>query len=156
LQSAVKREPSIDTAEEYLVALRKEGREGGLYGGGPELAVLSNVLRRPISIFEVDKRRLREILADQSDDIDVDDGIGEMEDILPIVCKGSFGEGVFEDPCITSIPNSALLSNIQPGAYSWRLHILVLDVSPGEKHACVLMPQTIPPSTDCTDEGGTT
>jgi hypothetical protein len=148
LQSAVQQEPSINTAEEYLEALRKEGRDGGLYGGGPELAVLSNVLRRPISIFEVDKQRLRDFIDGQSDEnIDnKNDDDNNMESFLPIVCKGSFGEVIFEDPCITSIHDSALLSNIQPGAFSWRLHILVLDVSPGEKHACVLMPQTIIPS----------
>lgn len=139
LQSAVQSEPGIAGQDEYLDALRKEGREGGLYGGGPELAVLANVLRRPISIYEVDKPRLKALHEKADNGIELDDNLDAS--LFPIVCKGSFGEGVFEDPCLTSIPDSAVLSNIQPGAYSWRLHILVLTVSPGEKHACVLLPQ---------------
>ncbi|OEU17254.1 hypothetical protein FRACYDRAFT_184839 [Fragilariopsis cylindrus CCMP1102] len=133
LQSAVSQEPTINTTEDYLIALRKEGRDGGLYGGGPELAVLSNVLRRPISIYEVDEN-----ISSSSSSSSPSD-----EFCFPITCKGSFGEGVFDDPCLTSIPDSAVISNIQPGAYSWRLHILVLDVSPTERHACVLLPQRI-------------
>jgi hypothetical protein len=172
LQSAAQREPSIGTAEEYLRALRKEGRMGGLYGGGPELAVLANVLRRPISVYEVDVNRLRDDvggdtmgkditsveLCSTKGDVDgslmelnnEDDQLGNDEEgsstlslCFPIVCKGSFGDGIFEDPCRTSIPNSAVLASsagISPGAYSWRLHILILDVSAGEKHACVLLP----------------
>ncbi|KAL3920993.1 MAG: hypothetical protein SGARI_006796, partial [Bacillariaceae sp.] len=137
LQSAVKQEPGIDTVEEYLDALRKEGREGGLYGGGPELAVLANVLRRPISIYEVDKPRLKEMVAESKEDGSKEDGVDGS--VFPIVCKGSFGEGIFEDPCLTSIGDSAVLaaSNAQPGAYSWRVNVLVLNVAPGEKHACV-------------------
>ncbi|KAG7368327.1 OTU-like cysteine protease [Nitzschia inconspicua] len=145
LQSAVRGEPSINTEEDYLEALRKEGREGGLYGGGPELAVLANVLRRPISIYEVDKPRLKRLTEAPNDDIAKipSNRIGDDATFFPILCKGSFGEGIFEDPCLTSIPNSAVLSNVQPGAYSWRLNILVLTVSPGEKHACVLLPRQI-------------
>mmetsp|Transcript_15248 Transcript_15248/g.28497 ORF Transcript_15248/g.28497 Transcript_15248/m.28497 type:complete len:317 (-) Transcript_15248:324-1274(-) len=146
LQSAVRQEPTINTVEEYLEALRTEGRDGGLYGGGPELAVLANVLRRPISIYEVDKPRLRKLLDHGVDNVIADDNddIETKGSILPIVCKGSFGEGIFEDPCETAIKDSAvLLSNqVQSGAYSWRLHVLVLNVSPVEKHACVLLPQT--------------
>ena len=57
-----------------------------------------------------------------------------------IECKGTFGSDLFSDPCST-IPNAAVLSEIQPGAYSWHLHILVLDMSKTEKHACVLLPR---------------
>jgi len=148
LQSAVMQEPTINSSEEYLEALRKEGREGGLYGGGPELVALSNVLRRPISIYEVDEDRLNEQLQEEQDG-DYNATVGSSgnqtspEIFFPIVCKGSFGEGVFEDPCLTSIPDSVILANMQPGAYSWRLHILVLNSSPTEKHACVLLPQRI-------------
>ena len=148
LQSAVKQEPGIDTVEEYLEALRKEGRDGGLYGGGPELAVLANVLRRPISIYEVDKPRLKQMVAESKEE--GDNEADADASIFPIVCKGSFGEGgIFEDPCLTSIGDSAVLaaSNAQPGAYSWRVNILVLNVAPGEKHACVLLPQQ--PTSDC-------
>jgi hypothetical protein len=145
LRSAVAQEPGIDTVEEYLEALRKEGRDGGLYGGGPELAVLANVLRRPISIYEVDKPRLKQMIEGSKCDNNQNSGVDTS--IFPIVCKGSFGEGIFEDPCLTSIKDSAVFaaSNTQPGAYSWRVNILVLNVSPGEKHACVLLPQH-PPS----------
>ncbi len=148
LKSAVLQEPTTNTTEEYLEALRKEGRNGGLYGGGPELVALSNILRRPISIYEVDEQRVREELQKQLNGdynktlIDSDDG-ASPEILFPIVCKGSFGEGIFEDPHLTSIPDSVILSNMQPGAYSWRLHILVLNSSPTEKHACVLLPQRI-------------
>ncbi|KAL3910959.1 MAG: hypothetical protein SGILL_007476 [Bacillariaceae sp.] len=139
LQSAVKQEPNVETVEDYLEALRKEGRDGGLYGGGPELAVLANVLRRPISIYEVDKPRLKQMVDDSIGDTSKNSGADSS--VFPIVCKGSFGEGLFEDPCLTSISHSAVLSNMQPGAYNWKVNILVLTVSPGEKHACVLLPQ---------------
>ena len=146
LRSAVLQEPSINTTEEYLEALRMEGRNGGLYGGGPELVVLSNILRRPISIYEVDEERLLEEeqnyqKGDYNETVGSSDNEISPEIFYPIVCKGSFGEGVFEDPCLTSVPDSVILSNMQPGAYSWRLHILVLNSSPTEKHACVLLPQ---------------
>jgi len=149
LRSAVAQEPTINTVKEYLEALRKEGRCGGLYGGGPELVALSNVLRRPISIYEVDEERLEEQKQQEQlnggcDEIkDNNDNKSSLKNFFPIVCKGSFGEGVFEDPCLTSIPDSVILSNMQPGAYSWRLHILVVNSSPSEKHACVLLPQRI-------------
>lgn len=113
------------TPDEYLRRLRLEGVEGGLYGGGPELAVLSNVLRRPISVYELDAT------SSISDDHN-----------QRIRCQGVFGAGVFEDPCVTSISNSAVLLAQQPGAYSWHLHILVVDVG-SEKHACVLLPQEV-------------
>ena len=148
LQSAVQQEPTINTSDEYLEALRKEGREGGLYGGGPELVALSNVLRRPINIYEVDEQRLKEQQQGVQNGayngiVGNSDNETSPEILFPIVCKGSFGEGVFEDPCLTSIPDSVILANMQPGAYSWRLHILILNASPTEKHACVLLPQRI-------------
>eukprot|EP00536_Pseudo-nitzschia_multiseries_P000651 jgi/Psemu1/179175/e_gw1.8.24.1 len=140
LESAMKLEPSMNTTEDYLAALRKEGRNGGLYGGGPELAVLSNILRRPISIYEADYDRL--IQQASTGKLSFNDTETSSEGVFPIVCKGSFGEGVFEDPCLTSIPDSVIGANM-PGEYSWRLHILVLDVSPTQKHACVLLPRQI-------------
>ncbi|EEC44660.1 predicted protein [Phaeodactylum tricornutum CCAP 1055/1] len=121
LKSAARQE-NLST-EEYLRLLRVEGVDGGLYGGGPELTVLCNILRRPISIYELDEQQ-----------------VGTNIDIQPIKCKGVFGLETFQDP-LFDIPNSAiLLSKSLPGAYSWHLHILVLDVSPTEKHACVLLP----------------
>ena len=114
--------------------LRKPGVKGGIQGGGPELTVLANVLRRPISIYE---------LASPEDEVDQDENEECSPNTYPIVCKGTFGLDLFGDPCAT-ISESAVLSNVQPGAYSWQLHILILDVSPNgdEKHACVLLPQT--------------
>ena len=130
LTSAAKQEGIAP--EEYLTLLRKEGTDGGLYGGGPELTVLSNVLRRPISVYE-----LKEDLAVNSQG---NNNIRlSVDSYCPIVCKGVFGEPVFQDPCLM-IPNAAILSNLQPGAYSWHLHILVVNAGK-EKHACVLLPQ---------------
>lgn len=135
--------------EEYLRRLRLEGSQGGMvsvyetqdwflfftclrahrfhfqYGGGHELAILSNVLRRPISVYE--------LLPTMT----------IAPKYHPVQCKGVFGDKIFKDPCL-ALPNSAILSknNQRPGAYSWHLHILVLDSSEdGEKHACVLLPQ---------------
>ena len=113
--------------EKYLEVLQLEGRDGGLYGGGPELTVLSNVLRRPISVYEIDTSQTI-----------YDNDKSEC----PILCKGVFGDR-FQDPCF-DIPDSAVISGLQPGAYSWHLHVLVIDVSStGEKHACVLLPRDI-------------
>lgn len=116
--------------KKYLRLLRKEGAEGGLHGGGPELTVLANVLRRPISIYEL---------------VSNDDTFGganiEDENSLSIECKGVFCKESFRDPAF-GIPQSAVLSkkNDLPGAYSWHLHILVVDTSEEAKHACVLLP----------------
>lgn len=123
LQSAAKREGL--EPQEYLRRLRLEGRNGGLYGGGPELTVLCNVLRRPISVYELDD--------------DAEEDITRQS----VVCKGAFGADLLKDP-LRSLPDAAVLSSgaaALPGAYSWHLHILVLDVSKSEKHACVLLPQ---------------
>ena len=127
------------TPQDYLEKLQKEGIEGGLYGGGPELAVLSNILRRPISIYELDHKLSNGNVILQGDDDDDDD---DDDTVCSIQCMGVFGD-IFQDPCATSIPDSAVLSGLQPGAYSWHLHILVLDASPVEKHACVLLPQSV-------------
>ncbi|CAJ1930947.1 unnamed protein product [Cylindrotheca closterium] len=134
LQQATRGEGLGDDTDRYLELLRKPGAKGGIQGGGPELTVLANVLRRPISIYE---------LAPPVDDIGEKDRLDSSPSTYPIVCKGTFGLDLFADPCAT-IPESAVLSNVQPGAYSWQLHILILDVSPNgnEKHACVLLPQT--------------
>jgi OTU-like cysteine protease len=113
--------------EEYLRKLRLTGPEGGLWGGGPELTVLSNVLRRPISIYELDP---------QSPTSDNNQNI---------ICQGVFGEDFFHDP-LDNMPRhapSAVLDHPWPGAFGWHLHILVVDASLQEKHACVLLPQPI-------------
>jgi len=131
--------------ERYLELLRKEGIDGGLYGGGPELAVLANVLRRPISIYELADDPVQNDGYDTktANDEGKDDGENQQQH-QSIVCVGTFGESTFHDP-LDAVPNSAVLSmnDVLPGAYSWHLHILVVDVSSKkeEKHACVLLPQ---------------
>jgi hypothetical protein len=122
LKSAAKTEGV--SASKYIDRLRG----GSLRGGGPELTVLSNILRRPISIYELSSN-------DESDD---------NKFTQAIQCMGTFGESLFADPLV-KVPDSAILNNngSMPGAYSWHLHILVVDTSmPDEKHACVLLPQS--------------
>jgi hypothetical protein len=131
LLNSAARDEGLSTAQ-YLELLQKEGAEGGLYGGGPELTVLSNVLRRPISVYELSNDN--ESLFVQKDATP-----------YPIVCKGVFGSPLFRDPCL-AIPNSAVLQNsLQPlGAYNWHLHLLVVEATvTGERHACVLLPQLV-------------
>lgn len=145
LKSATRKE-GLTSTDEYLQRLRTEGREGGLYGGGPELTVLSNVLRRPISVYE---------LAPPPFDDGTSTNINTSTNIItntnstcPMVCQGTFGDGLFEDPGF-QVPHSA----VTQGApyYTWHLHILVLNVSPNEKHACALFPARKPkPGTDAT------
>jgi len=110
------------TTQEYIEMLR----DGSLYGGGPELTVLSNILRRPISIYE--------LLVESNND---SDSMAQS-----IQCMGIFGSHTFQDP-LGIVPDSAILANSKDmlGAYSWHLHILVVDTSVNEKHACVLLPQ---------------
>jgi hypothetical protein len=119
------------TTDEYLRLLRTEGRDGGLYGGGPELTVLANVLRRPISIYEIDEA------IDSATDPTI-----SQDTSITIVRRGVFGEGTFQDPLLrdNAVLHASAQSNV--GAYSWHLHILVVDVTSIEKHACVLFPQT--------------
>lgn len=129
--------------EDYLTKLRQPGKLGGLYGGGPELTVLSNILRRPISIYDI-----KQPSADESDNV------CEVERI------GVFGEGLYEDPG-SSIPQSVVSNAVfftvdgtpreqttddvsprisPPLKSSWDVHVLIADVGDGEKHATVLLP----------------
>ena len=133
------RECQLDE-KDYLQRLRLTGQEGGLYGGGPELTVLTNVLRRPISIYELLERSSSVVEQDAQAQIQQQ----QQQQVQPIVCKGIFGASVFADP-LRHVPNSAVVNaalQLQ-GAYSWHLHILVVDSGNGdnEKHACVLLPQ---------------
>ena len=148
-----KHNPNVNSMEEYIDALL----DGSLQGGGPELTVLSNILRRPISVYELDEEQpsLIDTSTDARDTNEIDGGIGndeergeqqQQQDIkngIPskykIKCVGSFGD-IFKDPC-SDIPNPAVLSGLLPGAYSWHIHILVVDAGPGEKHACALLPK---------------
>jgi hypothetical protein len=99
--------------------------------------LLNSSMTRPISIYE---------LAETTSGIDDSGALPNSGDITNeqcrIVCKGVFGLPHFADPC-QSIPQSAILQpNLQPGAYSWHLHLLIVQASGEEKHACVLLPQT--------------
>lgn len=139
--------------EDYLTKLRLPGRLGGLYGGGPELTVLSNILRRPISIYHLSTSQ------------------SNNENMCKIDRVGVFGEGLYEDPSNT-FPNSVVSNAVfftmnrnapidtqqqsnteqhttlppassilsSPFKCSWHLHILIADASEDEKHACVLLP----------------
>jgi len=107
--------------EAYIKALEN----GDLQGGGPELTVLSNILRRPISIYEL-----------QWDEENSNDTIPET---CQLKCMGSFG-AIFRDP-LSVIPDPAVISGLKQGAYSWHIHILVVDAGDGEKHACTLLPK---------------
>ena len=176
LQSAAKQEHV--SPETYIELLRN----GTLQGGGPELTVLSNILRRPISIYEL-LAADDDVEADDDADADADadadvttnvttNALSEKDTIyggqtinatssitstrilpppslsLPspssskrqrITCVGTFGD-LFKDPC-SEIPNPAVISGLQPGAYSWHIHVLIVDAGPNEKHACALLPK---------------
>jgi hypothetical protein len=129
LKSAARNEKVSET--DYVNMIRN----GTLQGGGPELTVLSNVLRRPISIYEIDTSDTSFVKSWNRDD----DNEKDVPNICPIKCVGSFGE-VFQDPCL-DIPQSAILQNMQAGAFSWHIHVLVVDSGNGEKHACALLPK---------------
>jgi hypothetical protein len=148
LQSAAKNEGM--SPEDYLVKLRQPGKQGGLYGGGPELTVLSNILRRPISIYHLKKQTFPEVAP---------------ENLCELDRMGVFGEGLFEDPG-QSVPSSVISNAVfftldgratqqteqssqdvprpsplsSPFKCTWHLHILVADASESEKHATVLLP----------------
>ncbi len=135
LKSAARNE-GLETGEDYLEMLRN----GSLQGGGPELTVLSNVLRRPISIYELDSDWWE--AKSKASVGDVDGGIDQVlsiPDRCRLKCVGSFGT-VFRDP-LADIPDSVVLSGLQEGAYSWHIHVLVVDSGFGEKHACALLPK---------------
>jgi len=192
LKSAAKKE-GLSSGEEYIDLLTR----GVLQGGGPELTVLSNVLRRPISIYELDMSPEQwlqkvDVAIDDDDDDDNDanndttgspsliandrdkefsdeegeENIDQNESgntfeaeidsktngnkqkalykmIIPekcrIKCVGKFGD-IFKDP-LSEIPDPAVISGLQEGAYSWHIHILVVDSGGGEKHACTLLPK---------------
>jgi len=120
LLSSAARKEGVECGE-YLELLR----DGTLQGGGPELTVLSNVLRRPISVYEL-----------VWDDAKYQD---EVPDACRVQCAGSFGD-IFKDP-LAELPNAAVISGLQQGAYSWHIHVLVVDSGGGEKHAVALLPK---------------
>lgn len=135
LQSAAQGEGL--SKEEYLIRLRKPGKDGGLYGGGPELTVLSNILRRPIVIYHLVASRRQPSL--------------RTGDALEIIKVGEFGKGHFEDAC-SKIPNSVVSNALfftvdgrasptfsSPLKCAWDLHILIVDAGNREKHATVLL-----------------
>ena len=145
--------------EEYLTRLRQPGRKGGLYGGGPELTVLSNILRRPISVYHL--KQSQQQLNSSVNATVATNASCELERM------GVFGEGLFEDQC-SSIPNSVISNALfftvngsklnqqttqseeattttlngisSPLKCSWHLHVLIADSGESEKHASVLLP----------------
>jgi OTU-like cysteine protease len=154
LQQATNQEPGINTTHEYLQALTTPGALGGLYGGGPELTVLANIFRRPISIYELappppSSSSSSSTAFSGHDQDSSNPRTTAPHDMCPIIWKGTFGDGLFDDPCgnTSILPQSAVLSAtggtgvVGPTkATNWHLQILVIDVSPTEKHACVLVP----------------
>ncbi len=107
-----------------------------MQGGGPELTVLSNVLRRPISIYELDYDWWE---AQSKASVDGIDQVKKVPEKCRLKCVGSFGT-VFRDP-LADIPHSVVLSGLQEGAYSWHIHVLVVESGFGEKHATALLPK---------------
>ena len=105
------------STDEYIQMLR----DGSLHGGEVELTVLSNILRRPISIYEL--QQTTPFLHSNGDSV------------VPLYCRGTFGSHLFQDP-LRNVHNSAVA-----WYHEWNLHILVMDVSQQEKRVCVLLPQ---------------
>ena len=108
LSSAAKTEGL--SPEEYLTRLRQPGSQGGLYGGGPELTVLSNILRRPISIYHLKQQQQQQ--QQQESTMNATDASSSSKTATTATyCElermGVFGEGLFEDQC-QSIPNSVI------------------------------------------------
>jgi hypothetical protein len=145
------------TTDEYLMRLRQPGRMGGLYGGGPELVTLSNILRRPISIYHLKPPSQHQQTVSSSSD---------ATKYYELERMGVFGEGLFEDQC-QKIPDSVISNAIfftvggrstenqqqgqipfnrgfspisSPLKSSWHLHVLIADAGENEKHASVLLP----------------
>jgi hypothetical protein len=128
------------TPSMYLHLLRTPGVQGGLYGGGPELTVLSNWLRREIAIYEIEQQQQQQQEPSHLDSrhslLDATDNTTAQEQ--PMVLRGVFGENVFIDMLP---PESAVRHAPLPfGSHDWRIHILIVDTDPSEKHACVLLP----------------
>lgn len=153
-----------------MTRLRQPGMKGGLYGGGPELTVLSNILRRPISIYHLKQQQSQD---QQLSTLNNRTKYGELERM------GVFGEGLFEDQC-QSIPDSVISNAVfftvdgskvtqqaaatqsssatleenassilnngispiisSPLKCTWHLHVLIADSGENEKHASVLLP----------------
>lgn len=132
LRSATRQE-GLSSTRDYLKLVRTLGRQGGLYGGGPELTVLSNLLQRPIAIYEV---------ATDGNTTTTSSSSIVRNGICPIVCRGIFGDGQFDHPPMSNHHhnNKKNVMSKDDGLDHWKLHVLVVDASPQEKHACVLIP----------------
>ena len=150
LSSAAKNEGL--TTDEYLRRLRQPGKLGGLYGGGPELTVLSNILRRPISIYHLKQQQQQQQQQQKMSTSNNNATTTHCE----LERMGVFGEGLFEDQC-QSVPDSVISNAVfftvdgtqqanglsplsTPLKSSWHLHVLIADVGENEKHASVLLP----------------
>ena len=89
--------------------LRQPGSQGGLYGGGPELTVLSNILRRPISIYHLKQQQQKQQIStmNATDASSSSSTTTAAATYCELERMGVFGEGLFEDQC-QSIPNSVI------------------------------------------------
>lgn len=159
LSSAAKTEGLSTDA--YLTRLRQPGKKGGLYGGGPELTVLSNILRRPISIYHLKQQQQQYPSSQQEISTTTNATVATAATTsCELERMGVFGEGLFEDQC-QSIPNSVISNAVfftvdgnkqqaqspedgygisSPMKCSWHVHVLIADSGNGEKHASVLLP----------------
>jgi hypothetical protein len=119
----------------YIQLLRQTG---GLYGGGPELTILCHLYQRPIHIYEIDYDKINTD-ANQVSNSSSHNRLNRNISILPIIERGVFGQGVYDiivDTDTWKVPQDMKHRNVD----DWDLHILVVDVSLTEKHACALFP----------------
>jgi hypothetical protein len=132
------------TPSAYLQFLRTPGVDGGLYGGGPELTVLSNWLRREIAIYEIDEQQQREedesshLENSHQSPLEATTNNHHNHTLLEqsMILRGIFGENVFAD----RLPPDSAVRHVPLDGHDWRIHILIVDTNPSEKHACVLLP----------------
>eukprot|EP00538_Stauroneis_constricta_P008961 CAMPEP_0119549364 /NCGR_PEP_ID=MMETSP1352-20130426/3080_1 /TAXON_ID=265584 /ORGANISM="Stauroneis constricta, Strain CCMP1120" /LENGTH=379 /DNA_ID=CAMNT_0007594897 /DNA_START=77 /DNA_END=1213 /DNA_ORIENTATION=- len=137
--------------QQYLQMLRTPGAAGGLYAGGPELTVLSNILQAPIHVYECVTNAPSLSSQEQQQQPTVQfkilDGAAPSTDELTTSCSiqnvGTFGDKFRNSQFASKIPNWALDGQQQQQQQHDAIHILMLNTSQNEKHACLLMPATM-------------